>query len=38
MTLILVACILDIVSRTIWAGFVIIAGLVLVNAPRDSEV
>ena len=37
MTLILVARILHIVSSTIWAGFVIIAGLVLVNAPRDMK-
>ncbi|MGH7880716.1 MAG: hypothetical protein ACREQD_14635 [Candidatus Binataceae bacterium] len=36
-TLIIVARILHIVSSTIWAGFVMVAGLVLVNSQRDMS-
>jgi uncharacterized membrane protein len=36
-TLIIVARLMHIVSSTIWAGFVIIAGFVLVSAPRNEK-
>jgi len=35
-TLVIIARIAHVVSSTIWAGFVIIAGVVLVDAPHDT--
>jgi uncharacterized membrane protein len=37
MTVIIIARIAHVVSSTIWAGFVIIAGFVLVNVPRGTR-